>query len=204
MAWRIAGTYVAACNCRGVCPCPSDEMPTSDDGECRGVLVFDIRDGNDDDTDLSGLGFALYNYWPENLSAGNWKLGLVVDEGASDEQAQALERILTGQAGGPFEDFAALTEEYLGMERAEVTVSNGDNPSGKVAGKSEFRFEPFRGPDGSPTIVRNAAFGLAPEFRIGHGPGHSEAFGMNIETVYGETADYEFSSEAAEGVRPRA
>jgi hypothetical protein len=204
MAWRIAGTYVAACNCVGVCPCPTDQKPTSPDGECRGVIVFGVREGNHDDVDLSGLDFALYNYWPENVGAGRWKLGLVVDEGASDEQAQALERILSGQAGGPFEDFAALTEEYLGMERAQVTFSDGDNPSGSVAGKSEFAFEPFRGPDGSPTTVRNAAFGFSPEFQIGSASGRSDAFGMSIETVYGETADFEFSSEAAEEVRPRA
>ena len=32
----------------------------------------------------------LYNHFPSNLSSGNWKVGLVVDTAASDEQADAL------------------------------------------------------------------------------------------------------------------
>jgi hypothetical protein len=47
-------------------------------------------------------------------------VSLVVDEGASNEQAQAIERIDSGQEGRPFGDFVPLIGEYLGMERAPV------------------------------------------------------------------------------------
>ena len=114
MAWRISGTYVASCSCNLICPCPVDGPPTSPDGECRGVLVFHVADGKLDDTDLSGTTFALCNHFPSNLTAGNWKLGTVVDEGASDEQTGAIEKIVKGEEGGPFADFAALTDEWLG------------------------------------------------------------------------------------------
>lgn len=74
MAWRISGTYVATCNCHLLCPCPTDNPPTSDDGECKGVGVFHIADGNLDETDLSDLNVCLVNLFPSNLTAGNWKL----------------------------------------------------------------------------------------------------------------------------------
>ena len=200
MAWRISGTYVASCSCNLICPCPVDGPPTSPDGECRGVGVFHIADGNLDDTDLSGVDVGLVNYWPENLSAGNWKLGIVVDDGASDEQAGALERIFKGDEDGPFAEFAALTDEWLGMERASVSFTDGDRPSGSISDNS-WTFEPLAGPEGSGahTTVRNTAFGFAPEFRVGRAPGHMKALGIEFDAIYRETADYEFASELPAG-----
>jgi hypothetical protein len=200
MAWRMSGTYVASCTCHLLCPCPVDGPPTSDDGQCHGVGVFQIADGNLDDTDLSGVNLGLINLFPSNLTSGNWKLGIVVDETASDEQASALERIVKGEEGGVFEQFAALTDEWLGMERGPVTLSDGDSPSASI-GDNSWAFEGLAGPEGSntQTTVRNAAFGFAEEFRVGHAPGKASVFGMDFDTVYGETADYEFSSEMPEG-----
>ena len=106
MAWRISGTYVASCSCNLICPCPADGPPTSPDGVCRGLGVFHVAEGNLDDTDLSGVNLGLVNLFPSNLTAGNWKLGIVVDESASDEQANALEQIISGKEGGPFADFS--------------------------------------------------------------------------------------------------
>ncbi|KQR80119.1 hypothetical protein ASF98_19440 [Arthrobacter sp. Leaf337] len=199
MTWEISGTYVGNCTCSLICPCPVDGVPTGPDGECRGFNVFHIATGTMDETDLSGVDFAFFNWFPTNLSAGGWKVGAVVDEGASDAQVDALESILRGQAGGPFGDFAALYGDWLGLERASVSFSDGDTPSASVAGRVVVTFEPLPGPDGGVTTVKNAMFGFAPEFRIGKGPGHPERFGMEFDGVYGETSDFTFASEMAEG-----
>lgn len=198
MAWRISGTYVATCHCQLICACPTDGPPTGPNGECRGVAVFQIADGNLDDTDLGGTSFAFCNEFPSNLTAGNWKVGIVVDEGASDDQASAIERILHGEEGGAFGDFAALYGEWLGVERGSITFSGGDQPSASVSGV-DFTFEPLEGPDGTQTTVKNAMYGFAPEFRVGRAPTKSNLFGLDFDGVYGETADYEFSDEEAEG-----
>jgi hypothetical protein len=202
MAYRIAGKYVASCNCSLVCPCPYDGPPTGPDGQCRGLLVFGVREGNLDDTDLSGTSWALYNLFPSNLTAGNWTVGVIVDESASDEQAQALGRIASGEEGGPFGDFAALVGKNLGLDRARITLSD-DGAS--VSGVGDFSYEPFKGPDGSVTTVSKAMFGFAPTFEIGKSSGRYTTKVGDVEAVYGESADYEFSSEmGAEDVRPRA
>ncbi len=201
MAYTIKGTYVASCNCVGLCPCPVDGTPTAEGGTCRGAAAFAINEGNLDDTDLGGVNFALYNYFPSNITAGNWKVGIVVDDGASDEQAQAIERIVSGEEGGPFGDFKPLIGDYAGMERSSITVSDG---SVTVAGKSEFTFEPYTGPDGSPTIVRGAMFGFAPEFQVGKTIGESDAFDLSFQSSYGEKAEFEYSTEAVGAVHPRA
>ena len=200
MAWRMSGTYVASCNCQLICPCPTDGPPTGPNGECHGLGVFQITDGNLDDIQLGGLNMGLVNLFPSNLSAGNWKVGVVVSDNATDEQLNAIDRIMRGQEGGTFGDLSALYGEYLGTERGEVTFLDGDRPTGSISGSS-FTFEPLPGPEGSgsQTTVKNAAFGFAPEFRVGRTSGSQSAMGIDFDAVYGETADYEFASEMPEG-----
>ena len=195
MAFRLAGTYVAVCDCSLYCPCPTDGPPTGKDGQCHSTMVFQVRDGSVADTDLSGVDFALFNHFPSNLSAGNWTVGLVVDDAASDEQVDAIEQIFSGEEGGLLGLLGALIGENKGTERAPIRVSNGSVSIGEMA---QFTFEPALGGDGSPTTVRNAMFGLAPEYQIGKGSGRSTAFDMGYEASYGQSADFEFSSETSD------
>jgi hypothetical protein len=206
MDWRIAGTYVASCSCDLICPCPVDGPPNNPDGgtDCTGMAVFHVADGSSDEVDLSNVNFAFYNYWPSNLSAGNWRVGVVVDDAASDEQVEALNRILSGQEGGTFGELAQLITEFIGTERGSVSFSDGETPSAAVADKTAIRFEPKRGLDGSPTTVKNAVFGFAPEYRIGTSTGRSDAFGLSFNPSYGEHAEFEYSNQVEAGVRGRA
>ena len=200
MAWRMSGTYIASCSCQLLCPCPTDGPPTGPDGQCHGLGVFQIAEGNLDDVDLGGVNMGMVNLFPSNLTAGNWRFGIVVSDNASDEQFQAIDRIMRGQEGGIFSEFAGLVGDYMGTERGEVTFSDGDKPTGSISGSS-FSFEPLPGPEGSgaQTTVKNAMFGFAPEFRVGRTSGSQSVMGIEFDAVYGETADYEFASEVAEG-----
>lgn len=201
MTWSISGNYLGGCSCAMVCGCAVDAKPRDEQGreQCLGCLVFHVAEGNLDDVNLSGVDFALYNQFPSNLTSGNWKVGLVVDEGASDEQAEAVERIMSGREGGPLGELAQFIGEYLGLERASVSLSDGDKPRLSVGGKTELEFEALRGRDGSPTTMKNAMFGFAPEFVLGRTTGNSNAFGLSFEPAYGEQAEYVFSSEQPEG-----
>jgi hypothetical protein len=86
------------------------------------------------------------------------------------------------------------------MERGAVSFSDGDKPSGSI-GDSSYTFEPLEGPEGSgaQTTVKSAVFGFAPEFRVGRAPGKMSTLGIEFDAIYGETADFEFASEMAEG-----
>jgi len=200
MGYTIAGTYMAACNCRLICPCPVGALPTGPDDQCHGAAVFRIDRGSLDDVDLSGIAFGLMNHFPGAITDGNWKMGVVVDDSASDAQAQAIETILSGQAGGPFAEFAPLIGEFTGVQRGKVSMSDG---KGSIGGVGDFTFEQLTGPDGSPTTERNAMFGFAPEFRLGKTSGKFTAFGFDAQASYGENAEFEYSSEG-EGQTSRA
>jgi hypothetical protein len=157
------------------------------------LLVFGITEGSLDDVDLSGVNVAMGYMAPSNISAGDLRLGIVVDEDASDEQAQALERIFKGDEGGVFGDFVPLVGQWLGVERAAVSFSDGDEPAARI-GDTDVTFRAFRGPDGRPTTASNAAFGFAPVFRLGQSSGASGLFGESFEANYGEAAEFEYTS----------
>ncbi|WP_026554798.1 DUF1326 domain-containing protein [Arthrobacter sp. 35W] len=198
MSWEMSGTYVANCSCALLCPCPVDGPPNGPDGECRGVAVFHIENGRLDGTDLSGVDFAFCNVFPANLTAGNWKVGAVVDDGASDGQADAVGRILHGDEGGPFADFAALYGEWLGVERARVAITNGGNPTAVAGDGVNYTFEPALGADGGPTTVKNAMFAFGPEYMVGRASGHQMLMGIEFDGIYAESADFSYASEMAE------
>lgn len=200
MTWSISGSYLAGCSCASVCGCAMDAKPHDPQGreECLGCIGFHVAEGQLDEVDLSGVDFALYNHFPSNLTAGNWKVGIVVDDQASDAQADALERIVSGREGGAFGELSQFFGEYLGMERARISLSDGEKPRLSIEGRTQLEFEALRGPDGGPTTVKNAMFGFAPEFAIGTASGSSQAFGLSFEPAYGEHSEYVFSSEQPE------
>lgn len=201
MSWSMSGNYLAGCSCALLCGCAVDAQPRDKAGneQCVGVGVFHIAEGHLDETDLSGVDFALYNQFPSHLTAGDWKIGIVVDTGATDSQAEAVDTIVSGREGGPFEQLSQFFGDYLGMERAEVGISDGDKPRLSVGGRSEIEVTALTGPDGGPTTVKNAMFGFAPEFTLGTASGSSEAFGLTFEGSYGEIGDFAFASDQAEG-----
>jgi hypothetical protein len=147
-------------------PCNVDGPPTGEGDQCHGFIVYNVREGNLDDTDLSGVSFALGYFLPSNASAGNWELEGTIDESASEEQSQALDSILSGQEGGPFADFAPLIGNYSGLQRGQISLSDGDVPSGSISGIGDFSAELFKDAEGTTTTMSNATFGFAPIIRL--------------------------------------
>lgn len=68
---------------------------------------------------------------------------------------------------------------------------------------ARFTSEPLPKPDGGVTTVKNATYGFSPEFLLGKGPGHVDLFGIDFDGICGETSDFTFASEMAEGA-PKA
>ena len=121
MAWRLEGSYSENCTCDVVCPCAASAFaaPATYD-RCNAVLAFHIDSGEVDDTDVSGLNVVVVADTPRQMSEGNWRVGMFMDERASDEQAEKLGGIFSGQMGGPLANLVPLISENLGMEVASI------------------------------------------------------------------------------------
>ena len=121
MAWRLEGTYFENCSCDMVCPCTTSGFTMPADTErCRVVLVFHVDSGEVDGTDVSGLTVGVLADTPRVMAEGNWRVGLFMDEAASEEQAEKLGAVFSGQLGGPLEVLAPLMGEMLGMETVPI------------------------------------------------------------------------------------
>jgi hypothetical protein len=142
MAWNLTGSYVETCSCELMCPCnlSFDHGATYD--FCRVSLVFNIREGQVEGTDIGGLKVALIADTPKVMTEGNWRLGVFIDEQASDEQAEKLGQVFSGQLGGPMGALAPLVGEMLGVERARIEVEDdGHRHSVRIGDAVDFEIE---------------------------------------------------------------
>jgi hypothetical protein len=98
--WHIVGEEVGSCSCDWACPCQFEGDPTH--GYCQVVAGMQIRDGHFGDVDLSGVKFGALISFPGPLYEGNGTLQVYNDEGASEEQRDAIEKLWTGEHGGAF------------------------------------------------------------------------------------------------------
>jgi hypothetical protein len=124
MAWNLKGSYAETCSCELMCPCnlSMDHGATYD--YCRVVLVFAIRQGEVDGTDIGGTKIAVIADTPKVMTEGNWRMGAFVDARATDEQAEKLTQVFGGQLGGPMEALGPMIGEMLGVERVPIEVSD--------------------------------------------------------------------------------
>ena len=154
MAWNLNGSYAETCSCELMCPCnlSFDHGATYD--FCRATLVFNIREGEIDGTEIAGLKVAAIIDTPKVMTDGNWRLGVFVDAEATDEQAEKLVQVFSGQLGGPMAAMAPLVGDMLGVERAQIEVrDDGLRHSVRVGDAIDFEIEdivPFGVETGEP------------------------------------------------------
>jgi hypothetical protein len=76
------------------------------------------------------------------MTDGNWRLGMFVDDQATDDQFDKLVQVFGGQLGGPMAALAPLVGEVVGVERAAIEVrDDGLLHSVRVGDSIEFEVE---------------------------------------------------------------
>lgn len=154
MSWSLTGSYAETCSCELMCPCnlSFDHGATYD--FCRATLAFDIREGEIGGTDVRGRTVVTIIDTPKVMTDGNWRLGMFVDDQATDEQFDKLVQVFGGQLGGPMAALAPLVGEVVGVERAAIEVADdGLLHSVRVGDTIEFEIEdivPFGVENGRP------------------------------------------------------
>jgi hypothetical protein len=200
MSWNLTGSYIETCSCELMCPCnlSFDHGATYD--FCRVVLVFNIREGEIEGTDIGGLKVAAIADTPKVMTDGNWRLGVFIDERASDEQTGKLVQVFGGQLGGPMAALAPLVGEMLGVERAAIEVhDDGLRHSVRVGDVIDFEVEdivPFGVQTGEPVrfsgmfhpVASNLTMAEAKRSRI-------NAFGITYEGKTGlSTSEFSWAA----------
>jgi hypothetical protein len=125
-----------------MCPCnlSFDHGATYD--FCRATLVFVIKAGEVEGTDVAGRTVVTIIDTPKVMTDGHWRLGMFVDDETTDEQFDKLGRVFGGQLGGPMAALGPLVGEVVGMERAAIDIrEDGLHHSVRVGDAIDFEVE---------------------------------------------------------------
>jgi hypothetical protein len=195
MAWNLEGTYFESCSCEVVCPCTASLALGADYDRCRVTLVFNVTDGEVDGTDVSGVTVAAVADTPKVMTDGNWRLGVFIDEAASDEQAEKLAAVFGGQLGGPMAGLVPLIGENLGLERAPIEVrEEGLRHSVKIGNAVDIEIEdvvPFGVESGEPARMTGIFHPAGSELTISKATrARVNAFGIEYEGKSGYSSSH--------------
>lgn len=162
-SWKVEGDYFEACNCESTCPCIFLADPSQ--GDCELAIAWHIENGHYSQTRLDGLNVAGIYYTPGNMVSGpKWRAALYLDERASPEQADALGRIFSGQAGGFLANVAALIGEVLGVRSVPIHFeADGRKRRLRIPAALELEVEGLKGGDldREPKVTNPALYGAA-------------------------------------------
>ena len=149
--WEIHAVEVGNCNCAYGCPCQFNALPTY--GTCEAAVGIQIEKGFFGDVSLDGLKAGFTAKWPGPIHEGNGELQIIIDEQASSEQREALEKILSGE---DTEDMAticwvinAMTTTHHETLFKPVTIeADVEGRKGRVVvdGVFELNVEPIKNP----------------------------------------------------------
>jgi hypothetical protein len=159
--YSLQGTLLEACSCSVLCPCWIGEDP--DHGDCRAFLSYHFDSGRIQGIDVSGLTVVAATYIPGNVLNGNWEQVIFIDDRATPEQRDAILAALGGKLGGPLADLAQLVGTVKGVESAPISHELvGGAGTVTIPGVLESVMEPYRGPSGEVTTLRESIFSTVP------------------------------------------
>ena len=102
--WKIKIKTIGTCSCDYGCPCEAMAPPTRT--PCEGVMAMEIVEGHFGDVRLDGLRVAGVYRWPGPMHEGKGTWWSIIDKSATEEQVDALFKIMGGEEQEPTTGFA--------------------------------------------------------------------------------------------------
>ncbi len=162
-SWKLEGDYFEGCDCNTVCPCVYTGPP--DMGSCHATVAWHIEKGHHGDTRLDGLNVVAMFHSPGHMLTGpKWNAALYLDSSAKPQQAEALGKIFSGQAGGFLGEVAKFLGSVKGVKSVPIDFkAKGRSRSVRISGMVDLEIEALKGMDGKeePTL-HNLPFAVVP------------------------------------------
>ena len=178
--WWMKGDWFDVCSCNIPCPCGFAQAPTNN--HCEGVMAYHVREGSYGDIKLNDLNVIAVTTFDGNAWAKESpvSIGILMDERASEEQREVLQKVFSGQAGGWMGEFATLIGEVRGLEFVPIEFKiDGDLARWQVEipGKVKTISEALAGPTTPPG--KRVQVHNAPGSEVG--PGQTVTLGKAVE-----------------------
>lgn len=163
MGFSVKGDYFETCNCSVSCPCIWLGAATND--SCDVLFAWHVSEGHKEDVDLSGLNAVMAVHSPKQMTDGNWKVALYLDDRATPQQSEALGAVFSGGAGGHLAALGPLIGEVVGVVPASISFTRkGRSLKATVGAALSMEAEEFVGMDGSqPAVITNPLMGAVPQ-----------------------------------------
>lgn len=123
-SWWTKGLLFENCNCQLVCPGHVSFKQLCTHDRCLGLWAMHFQEGEYGGTSLASLNAAIAWDSPQHMIAGGWTTALYLDERASERQLEAIESILSGGAGGPWQVLARFVGKRLESQVVPIQFEN--------------------------------------------------------------------------------
>jgi hypothetical protein len=159
MGFLVKGDYFETCSCDVSCPCIWLGPATQD--ACDLLLAWHVTQGQKDGVDVSDLNAVMAVNTPRQMTDGNWKVALYLDDRATPEQSEALGAVFSGSAGGHLAALGPLISEIAGVAPASISFNrNGRSLKATVGDLLSMESEELVGMDGvHPPVITNPLLG---------------------------------------------
>ena len=122
--WWARGLLFESCNCQVVCPGHVHFSQNCTHERCIGYWALRFDEGRYGDTRLDGVRAVVAFECPQLMIAGDWTEVLLIDQEASPHQRTAVEAILRGEAGGPWQVLARFVSEWLPTRFVPIEIED--------------------------------------------------------------------------------
>jgi hypothetical protein len=156
-SWWARGLLIENCSCTLVCPGHMHFSQKCTYERCRGYWAIRVDDGRFGHTALGGTRAVIAYDTPQRMIEGGWLQTIIIDNSTSSAQRRALESILTGKAGGPWQKLAAFVGTRQPTEFRSIDF--GDEGAAKrasIVGRLKTVVNRIRGRNRSkPVLLEN-------------------------------------------------
>lgn len=183
--WWARGMILEQCNCQFVCPAHFSFKQLCTQDPCIGHWSFHIEEGAFGKTALNNLNLVIIYYTPQLMISGNWTEALYIDERADPDQRLAIEKIVTGQAGGPWKILSRFVAKRIETRFVPVHYEDqGRLKSMRVEGYFATALEPLKGMEKGRDVYLDNLFNHihAPIQTVASGSTRWEDSGLSLDT----------------------
>jgi hypothetical protein len=159
MDWWAKGLLFENCSCQLVCPghLHFDQLCTHE--RCLGYWAIRVDDGRFGPVAMAGIKALVAFDSPQHMISGNWTEVVIIDQAASQDQRDAMEMLLTGRAGGPWEVLAKFVGRWLETRFLPIEFSEeAGTKKASIAGLLEAAITDIRGRDRSKPVLFDNIF----------------------------------------------
>ncbi len=127
---------------------------------CKGYWAFRFDEGMFGDVSLAGTKAVIVFDSPQRMIDGDWTQTIIVDESASEGQRHALDTILSGRAGGPWEKLGSFVGRRQATEFLTIELHDDEGAVKRlsIADRLKAVVTQIRGRDKSKPVTFENSF----------------------------------------------